>query len=63
MATMDQPITLDLPLDWPEPEPGCDVCTALAEQRANADGRGDRSAVTDCNVEIRNHTRRHRRRR
>ncbi|MFP3990637.1 hypothetical protein U9R90_24870 [Streptomyces sp. E11-3] len=65
---MDQPIAPGLPLEEleeleePEPEADCDVCTALSKQRAEADARGDQSAVTDCNAEIRNHHRRHRRR-
>ncbi|MFC9911054.1 hypothetical protein [Streptomyces sp. NPDC059862] len=52
---MDEPITLGLPLDAPEPPVGCGVCQALARQRAEAAARGDLSRVSDCNVEIRNH--------
>ncbi|MGG7571888.1 hypothetical protein [Streptomyces sirii] len=45
------------PLTEPDPQPvaGCDVCEALARQRAGAYAVGDRSAVTDRNVEIRRH--------
>ncbi|MGW7578260.1 hypothetical protein [Streptomyces sp. NPDC054765] len=45
------------PLPVPEPEPvaGCDVCTALAGQRAAADAIGDKTTVIDCNVEMRRH--------
>lgn len=31
------------------------MCAALAEQRQEARARGDYSAATDANVEIRNH--------
>ncbi|MFJ9139252.1 hypothetical protein OG458_40795 [Streptomyces sp. NBC_01281] len=51
----DQPVDLSLPLDQPEPVPRCDVCAALARQRAEAEAAGDWSKVTDCNVEIRDH--------
>lgn len=46
---------LALPVAAPEPAPGCDVCEALAVQRVEAQGVGDYSKVTDCNVEIRQH--------
>ncbi|AJC56320.1 hypothetical protein GZL_03734 [Streptomyces sp. 769] len=41
----------------PEPAPvaGCDVCAALAEQRAAAHAIGDKSTVIDRNIEIRRH--------
>ncbi|MGW2629421.1 hypothetical protein ACWC2K_08840 [Streptomyces chattanoogensis] len=41
----------------PEPEPvaGCDVCAALAGQRAGARAIGDKTTVIDCNIEMRNH--------
>ncbi|MFE7314605.1 MULTISPECIES: hypothetical protein [unclassified Streptomyces] len=41
----------------PEAQPvaGCDVCGALERQRAQARATGDRSKVTDCNVEMRRH--------
>lgn len=39
----------------PTPPPGCDVCRALARQRARARELGDFSGVADCNVEMRRH--------
>ncbi|MFI9206489.1 hypothetical protein [Streptomyces sp. NPDC053048] len=39
----------------PTPAEGCDVCTALAKQREEARRRGNRSKVTDTNVEIARH--------
>lgn len=54
-TNMDAPITLGLPLNDPEPPPDCEVCEALARQRVEATRAGDRSRVSDCNVEIRNH--------
>ncbi|MFI1948593.1 hypothetical protein ACH46F_32680 [Streptomyces virginiae] len=41
----------------PVPTPGCGVCEALGRQRAEARAKGDRSKVSDCNVELRNHQR------
>ncbi|MGW1374644.1 hypothetical protein ACWD6P_10280 [Streptomyces sp. NPDC002446] len=46
----------------PEPIAGCDVCGALAQQRAAAYAVGDRSKATDCNVEMRRHPHPERRR-
>ncbi|MFD4528152.1 hypothetical protein ACFWP7_30320 [Streptomyces sp. NPDC058470] len=54
-TTMDPPITLELPLSEPDPAPGCDVCEALARQRAEFTAAGNPSKATDCSVEIRNH--------
>ncbi len=54
-TTMSGPVHLALPLLEPTPVDGCDVCTALAEQRAQARARGDMSRVADCNVEITRH--------
>lgn len=51
-----------LPLPPPEPAQGCDVCGALVKQRQEARDRGDLSAATDADVEIRNHPHRTRRR-
>ncbi|MFJ9619870.1 hypothetical protein [Streptomyces noursei] len=34
---------------------GCDVCGALAKQRAAARAAGDESKVIDCNIEMRRH--------
>lgn len=56
-TTMDPSPALGLPLDEPEPPADCEVCTALATQRAVAAEAGDLSRVSDCNVEIRNHHR------
>ncbi|WP_249374631.1 hypothetical protein [Streptomyces sp. I05A-00742] len=43
------------PVKGPAPEPGCDVCEALARQRDAAGRAGDLSRVVDCNVELRRH--------
>ncbi|MGW7102942.1 hypothetical protein [Streptomyces sp. NPDC054838] len=51
-TTMSPPVHLSLPAGAPRPAAGCDVCAALARQRSEAHRRGDRSAVSDCNVEI-----------
>ncbi len=42
----------------PAPAPGCETCTALAAQRAEARARFDASAQTDANVLMRQHQRR-----
>ncbi|MFJ9414521.1 hypothetical protein ACIRPT_10185 [Streptomyces sp. NPDC101227] len=55
MARMCRPVQLGEPASEPVPVAGCDVCGALAQQRAGAYGVGDRSKVTDCNVEMRRH--------
>nr|WP_234025074.1 hypothetical protein [Streptomyces sp. SID8354] len=54
---LKDPVPVKDPVPAPEPEPvaGCDVCAALAGQRARAHAVGNRSMVTDCNVEIRRH--------
>ncbi|MGK5640204.1 hypothetical protein ACSNOK_18100 [Streptomyces sp. URMC 126] len=39
----------------PVPAPGCDVCEALARQRAVARRAGDFSRALDCDVELRRH--------
>jgi hypothetical protein len=49
------PVELLLPLAPPAPVRGCDVCTALVKQRQEARDRGDLSAATDVDVEIRSH--------
>lgn len=50
------PVVLPLRLDVePVPVGGCDVCAALAKHRAEARKRGDGSAASDCNIEIRQH--------
>nr|WP_236680190.1 hypothetical protein [Streptomyces sp. 9-7] len=57
MARSCRPVHLMEPASRPEPAPiaGCDVCQALARQRAEAQAVGDKSRVTDCNVEMRRH--------
>lgn len=55
MTTMDPPVHVELPLEWPAIDPDCGVCGALGRQRVEAHAAGDESGVTDCNVEIRNH--------
>ncbi|MEV0371174.1 hypothetical protein AB0I10_15310 [Streptomyces sp. NPDC050636] len=52
-----RPVHLKEPVSTPEPEPvaGCDVCLALAGQRAGARAVGDLSKVIDCNIEIGSH--------
>lgn len=57
MARICRPVHLKDPTRTPEPEPvaGCDVCVALAQQRARADAMGDKSRATDCTIEIRRH--------
>ncbi|MDO0937146.1 hypothetical protein QQY66_37545 [Streptomyces sp. DG2A-72] len=57
------PVELPLPIAPPEPVSNCDVCTALVQQRQEARDRGDLSAATDADVEIRNHPHRTRGRR
>ncbi|MFI1018035.1 hypothetical protein [Streptomyces sp. NPDC020965] len=56
---MGPAVHLGLPLEPPEPAPGCVECTALARQRTEASRAGDSSKATDCNVEIRSHHARH----
>ncbi|MCX5398436.1 hypothetical protein OHA55_15880 [Streptomyces sp. NBC_00102] len=58
---MSEPVHLALPLPTPKPAAGCDVCEALAVQRLAARDRGDLSAATDADVEIRSHPHRTRR--
>ncbi|OIJ98573.1 hypothetical protein [Streptomyces colonosanans] len=60
---MSEPVHLGVPLEWPQPAPGCRVCAALDKQRTRAAGAGDQSKVSDCNVEIRMHKDAHPRRR
>lgn len=51
----DPPITLPDPTRPPAPAPGCDVCAALDEQRAEAEAARDYRTATDCEQEIRSH--------
>ncbi|MCX4413195.1 hypothetical protein OOK43_07825 [[Kitasatospora] papulosa] len=60
-TAMSGPVNLALPLPPPEAAANCEVCTALVEQRQAARDRGDLSAATDADVEIRNHPHRTRR--
>ncbi|MDQ0767224.1 hypothetical protein [Streptomyces canus] len=62
-TTMSGPVNLQLPPEPPQPRPNCDVCAALAKQGQEARDRGDLSAATDADVEIRNHPHRTRGRR
>ncbi|MFF0630674.1 hypothetical protein [Streptomyces sp. NPDC004296] len=51
-----RPVELPLRLDSaPPPVAGCDVCEALSGERTKALAKGDRSKVSDVNVEIRDH--------
>ncbi|MEV0370772.1 hypothetical protein AB0I10_13225 [Streptomyces sp. NPDC050636] len=50
-----RPAHLGEPSSEPMAVAGCDVCAALADQRAAARANGDESKVTDYNVEIRDH--------
>ncbi|MFD6416166.1 hypothetical protein [Streptomyces sp. NPDC060194] len=54
-TTMDSAARLSLPLERAEAAPGCETCASLVEQREIARARGDFSAVTDADVEIRHH--------
>ncbi|AVH56740.1 hypothetical protein C4B68_14215 [Streptomyces dengpaensis] len=54
-TTISGPVHLSLPRTPPDPAPGCGVCAALVSQRQAARDRGDLSAATDADVEIRNH--------
>ncbi|GAU65014.1 hypothetical protein SSP35_01_03510 [Streptomyces sp. NBRC 110611] len=50
-----RPVHLLEPAPEPVPVAGCDVCGALARQRMEAHAVGDKSKVTDFNVEMRRH--------
>ncbi|MFJ8696615.1 hypothetical protein [Streptomyces roseolilacinus] len=54
-TTMDGPVHLPLPDREPAPAEGCPTCGELAAWREADRRRGDMSAVTDRNVEIRRH--------
>jgi hypothetical protein len=60
-TTMDDPVNLKLPAEWPTPRPGCAECAALDAQRSDAQSAGDFSLVSDCNVKMRRHHARRRR--
>ncbi|MGW1768368.1 hypothetical protein ACWCQL_30535 [Streptomyces sp. NPDC002073] len=59
VTTMSAAPHLSPPRPDPAPAPGCDVCAALAKERATARQVGDHSRASDCNVELRHHPRRH----
>ncbi|MFE7077407.1 hypothetical protein ACFU96_45755 [Streptomyces sp. NPDC057620] len=54
-TTPEQPITLPDPTTAPRPAPGCGVCAALDQQRAQYEAEGDIRRATDREVELRNH--------
>jgi hypothetical protein len=54
-TTMDPPVNLPDPTRPPRPAPGCDVCAALDEQRAEFEQAGDYRLATDHEEEIRRH--------
>lgn len=39
----------------PKAKPGCGACLGICVRRQNAQSRGDYSAVSDANVELRRH--------
>ncbi|WP_189532546.1 hypothetical protein [Streptomyces roseolilacinus] len=54
---------VELPLRWerePDPAGACPDCAELVAARSRARARGDRSAVSDCNVLLRRHRQGHR---
>ncbi|MFD7015835.1 hypothetical protein [Streptomyces sp. NPDC059161] len=54
-TTMGDPVHLALPHASPQPAKGCAVCAEMVVRRRAARDRGDFSAVTDADVEIRHH--------
>ncbi|WP_048821311.1 hypothetical protein [Streptomyces ipomoeae] len=62
-TTLSPPVHLTLPNPPPKPAPGCDTCAELGRRWQVARDRGDLSAATDADVEIRNHPHRTRKRR
>ncbi|MGW8731315.1 hypothetical protein ACWGNF_35385 [Streptomyces sp. NPDC055808] len=54
-TTMGEAVHLRLPHAPPKPAQGCPVCAELVVRRRAARGRGDFSAATDADVEIRHH--------
>lgn len=60
---MSPPVNLPSPYDLnAEPVPGCNVCTALDEQRREARERGRAADAAVAGVEIANHPHKGRRR-
>lgn len=60
-TTMAPPANVSLPPGSPKLAKDCGVCTALAKQRQTARDRGDLSAATNADIEIRYHPHRTRR--
>jgi hypothetical protein len=56
-SLQEPPVTLMDPTRPPRPAPGCDVCAALDQQRAEAEQARDIKRATMFEVEIRNHPR------
>lgn len=57
MASTQQPQGYGLTELPPEPRavPGCSACLDICVRRKNSRSRGDHSAVSDANVELRQH--------
>lgn len=55
MTGMSPPVYLGMPLDPPDPVPGCPICARAARARSLAQSKGWLSAMTDANVRIRRH--------
>jgi hypothetical protein len=51
----EPPVTLPDPTRPPQPTPGCDVCAALDQQRAQAEEAGDVRLATTLEMEMRQH--------
>ncbi|MCL6733268.1 hypothetical protein [Streptomyces neyagawaensis] len=51
----EEPVTLPDPTRPPKPTPGCDVCAALDQQRAQAEEDGDTRRATTLEMEMRRH--------
>ncbi|MEU3505925.1 hypothetical protein ABZ726_36360 [Streptomyces hundungensis] len=54
-TTMGDPVHLALPHAPPKPARGCAVCAEMVARWRAAQRRGDLSAATDADVEIRHH--------
>ena len=52
---MEPAPAVGLPLDEPEPVPGCERCAALAAEREHWRAVNHATAVSDCNVWLRRH--------
>ncbi len=57
MASTQKPQGYGLTELPPEPKtvPGCSTCLSICVRRENSRSRGDYSAVSDANVELRQH--------